>query len=316
MATSGSTDLGTTGTELAYTAMQILGQYGSDITTLATEDSTLALKMLNWYMKHLQAKQGFLWKTAVAYLFLDGSNLTYTLSTSGSHATESYSTTTTSALAAANATTLTVTSTTGMTTNDTIVIPKSDDTYQSTTITVASSTSLTLGTGLTEALASGSRIYTYTTKLSKPIRIHTFATRHYDSSGTFNDYERKITTFNDYQSMTPDKVYQGEPLSIAYLPLRTTGKVYVRGLNEDLTRIGVITIQKEIEDIDSGSNEPDYPSEWFLPLAFKLAYYLSFILEFDSQARQELGAEADRLIADTLSNDYESAALEITNRMR
>lgn len=316
MATSGSTDLGTTGTELAYTAMQILGQYGSDITTLSSDDSTLALKMLNWYMKHLQTKQGFLWKNTVAYVFLDGSNLTYTLSTSGSNATETYNTSTTSALAAAGATALTIASTSAMTSNDTVLIPKSDNTYQSTTITVNSSTSLTLGTGLSEELASGSRIYTFTTKLSKPIRVHTFATRLYESSGLFNDYERKIEKFDDYQSMISDKTYQGEPLAISYLPLRNTGKIYVRGLNQDLNRIGMITIQKEVEDIDSGANEPDYPSEWFLPLAFKLAYYLSFILEFDSATRQEIGVEADRLIADTLSNDYESAPLQITNRMR
>lgn len=315
MATSGSYILSTTGTELCYTAMQILGQYGADVTTLDSNDQTFALKLLNWYMKNSQYVGGFLWKRKVAFLFINELDTEYTISTTGAHCTEAYQTATVSTDAAASATTLFVDSTTGMLANDTILIPLSTGDYQATTIdTVVSSTELTLADGLDEAIDATARVYTYTTKISKPIRAYKYGLRLYTQGDTSNSYlDRQLNplAFDDYWCDTPQKVALSQPVSALYIPRRIDGKFYVMGRGFTLQMIAMFTYQEELESITSASQEPDYPSEWFLPLAHKLAYYLSYALEFGPDRRQELNNEAEALFQKVNGSDQETAPLEI-----
>lgn len=309
MATSNSENLATTGRELVLTAYNILGHYGFDVANINSAASeTYALRLLNWYMKHIQSHSSFLWKKSTAYIFVQADKYSYISGTD--HITESYVTTLTTAAASASGTTLTVSSTTGMTTGDQILIPKADDTYQNTTVTVASSTSLTLGTGLAEALASGSRIYTYTSKIGKPFRVFKVYRREHTST-SYSDIPIDMVSYDDYQADTSDKTSTSGILEVAYLPRRLTGTFFVSKETNSLNHIAAVTYEKVIEDIDTvATDEPDFPADFFLPLAYKLAYYLAFTLRFPPAIRQEIGIEADRLIKQACDGNMEMAPVD------
>lgn len=313
MATSGTTNTTITGTEISMLAMNILmSQYGADISTLDPDDQALSLKLLNLHMKHTQRVGGFLWKRRVGYLFITQNQIEYTISLDGDHCTEGYQTTTLTAPVAVGQTTIYVESTTGMTTGDTCLLPLSSGMYQDVGITVVDGTTLELDTGAQESLEQSTRLYTYTTKISRPIRVYKAATRLY-SDGSSLPIDRPITplAFDDYHCGTPDKASSSEPVNWTYIPQRTQGKMYVRGITRTNNRIMMFTYQREIDDLFLGEQEIDYPSEWFLPLAFKLAFYLSFALEIDSQTRADISNEAEKLFNEINGSDVEAAPMEV-----
>jgi hypothetical protein len=306
MATSGNVGLQTSGTDLCYTAMWLLGQYNSDIPTLSAADQAMALRLLNWDMKHSQCFNGFLFKTSVAYLFLPSNQIIYTLSSAGDHCTEAYVTANTTAIT--TGTSMSV-PTTGMTTGDTILIPLSNKTYQATTITVVNSTTLTLGATVSESIPSTTRIFTYTSKINKPLRIYGVASRLYDTSSNFFDRPLQPWAFKDWCTLASDKVNTSEPVGSAYIPRRTDGLLFTIGANQDLARLMILVIQKEVEDLTSAVNEPDFPNEWFLALVLRLAYYLSRSLEFDANERMEFWNISETVFHRTLDNDMENAPM-------
>lgn len=316
MSLSGETILTSSGSDLTLAAQQVLAMYGADITTLTDFDYTMSIKFLNMYMKHTQVFNGFMWKRSQGFLFLNGTNLSYTISSDDSvgwHIAEEYNTTTLSIAMADGDSTLTVDSTAGMADLDFILIPKSDLTYHSTTIAVTSDTTLTLNDPIDEDIASGARIFTYVDKIDKPMRIYSMARRVYSSSGTFQDIPMEAETFDDYLTKISSKTSTNMPIKWAYTPLRVTGQLYLIGVPQSLGDVLVFSFQKQIEHITALNIEPDYPSEWFLPLVYKLAYYLSFALELSREDKDLLKAEADRLFADTLNGDIENAPLRISN---
>lgn len=312
MATSGAVTLSSTGAEICLTAANILNWYGADVASLPTNDAAYSLRLLNWLMKFTQTQGGFLWKKSVGFVFVQGGQYSYSLGVGGDNATETYATTLTTATAAVGATTLTVSSSSGMTTGDYILIPLSTNTYQRTTITV-SGTTLTLGTGTSEAISSGTRIYTFTSFIEKPIRVYAAAKRKYDGvvTNTYTVTPVPTETFDDMYTKFSNQISGGEPTRCSYLPQRTLGRLDILGNNTDLTRILVIIFEKQIQDLSVGTNEPDYPNEWFIAMGFMLAYLMSFSLAIPADIRKDLKENAMWLFNSSLGGDVENAPLRV-----
>jgi hypothetical protein len=253
-------------------AMALIGAIGaSDSPDQA--DIDLCSRILNRMLKAWDNQGLHIWTTREATLFLNKDVNKYTIGSAGSaHATESYVSTELAVALAASGTAVTVDSTTGMTANDNILIVQDDNSFFATTIaSVDSGTTLTLTAGVDSAAAIDSEVYTYTTKIQRPLRIGSGRTQTLDSS---SEVPMQTLTRLDYFNL-PSKTTSGFPNHYYYDAQREdTGDLYVWS-QPDTSIIMNFTYNRKIQDVDAATDNFDVPSEWLEALTYNLAYRIA-----------------------------------------
>lgn len=234
------------------------------------DDHAFAVDILQSMIKLWQAEGIQLWNRRQAALFTGYQDERYSISASGDHCTNTYVNTTISADEAAGQTVLSLTSTVGMTAADYIGIELDGGTRQWTTIvSVDSTTQVTVTAALTGAAASGNTVVTYTSKISdRPLRILDMRKVKLD--------EQKISTqmeqigYSEYFNISL-KTTDGAPLNFYYDKILGSGEVYVFPRPNDVNYVLEFTYHEAIEDVDTGTDNFDFPAEWTLPLIYGLA---------------------------------------------
>lgn len=316
MSTSGSTNFIMTANEIALLSLQLIGQYGSNKTTLSANNTEYIFvnKLVNLYLKAMAGYGRFLWKRGVGYLFPEADTFTYTISSTGAHCTESFATTITTAAAANAATSLTLSDTSQFSNTMTLLIPKADKTYMTSNITITSSTTVTLGTALTEAVPTSTRVYGYTTKMDKPLKIYKAAIWNYSTvQGSSSDnipYVREIqqVSIEDYITKLNNATTSGIT-GYSYLPQLNSGKLDLYGSIATTSEIMSFTYQKIIQDLDSATDDIDLPSEWYLPVAFQVASLMGGAYSLSLQEREWFSQQAGMLLTLALGGDRQLADL-------
>jgi hypothetical protein len=234
------------------------------------DDHAFAVDIFQSMIKLWQAEGIQLWNRRQATLFTGYQDEQYAISSSGDHCTNSYVNTTISAAEASGQTVLSLTSTVGMTAADNIGIELDDYSRQWTTIvSVDSSTQVTITAALTAAAASGNTVVTYTNKISdRPLRILDMRKVQLDDSKISSQMEQ--IGYAEYFNI-PLKTTDGAPLNFYYDKLLGSGQLYVFPRPNDVNSILEFTYHEAIEDVDSGTNSMDFPTEWTLPLIYGLA---------------------------------------------
>lgn len=271
MATSGSYDFSVTASEVMTEAAETIGilEAGESLTS---NDSTSMLRTLNMLVKQWSANFDFApgfkaFQRKRGYVFLQADTSVYNLGPSGDNASLAYVSTTMRIAGISTDTTLQVTSTTGMTAADKIGIElDSGSIYWTTIASVTDGDTLVISAGLTGGAAIGNRIFTYTTKLIRPLIIENVMRRDVSS----NDYLMDPFTIDDYERITV-KGNDGTPSSWAYENTLVNGKLYIDIEPQTVTDVLRLTFIAPAEDYDSTANDIAYPQEWFLPLALGLA---------------------------------------------
>lgn len=312
MATSGSTNFSQTRNEVILDAFQILGVYGIG-RTVSSEDMTFASSMLNKMVKSWITQGLHLWSKEEAVLFTDYNTGEYTLGNASTHAKATNVSdqiiTQLNGAHAASATTLTVDSTTNMAVSDFIGVVTSDNTIHWTTIaTIPSSTSLTISSGLDSAASDDGLVYTFTSRINKPMRVLACRRRSgYDT--TQNEVVLSPVSHEDYFNL-PVKTSNGEPVQYYYNPDLTNGILYLWPRpNNGNTRIH-FTYERLIEDLDSTSDDFDFPAEWLEPLTYQLAVRLARPFGKPS-AIQDLLPLASQMLENLKSWDNEIVSIEM-----
>jgi hypothetical protein len=170
--------------------------------------------------------------------------------------------------AIATATTLEVTSTTGMTAADKIGIKlDSGSIYWTTISSVTDGDTLVIpAPGLSGAAAIGNRIFTYTTKLMRPLYFEQMVIR--DTDGNDTPLESFLTSAYERIAV---KGTDGTPSFYKYDNTNINGTLYLDVEPSDVTNVLRGTFFVPAEDYDSATDDIAYPQEWFLPLALGLA---------------------------------------------
>lgn len=271
MTTSSSVNFAMTRNEIITDALQILGVIGEDEDPTASA-ITSAGRALNRLTKAFENKGNHIWKRSEATLFLQANQASYVLgSGSTDHCTESFVQTTTSADEALGQTTISLTSTSGMTAGDYIGIVLDDDTLHWTTIVSVASSSVVITTALASAATSGNVVYTYTTKINKPLNISSVRRRVVSSS---TDTQIDIVPYEMYQNL-PSKTAAGTVTQCTYNRGIASGTLYVWNPHNNVDSVLKLTYSKPIEDFDSTSDTADLPQEWLDFLVLKLAVKLA-----------------------------------------
>ena len=154
-----------------------------------------------------------------------------------------------------------------MTAADVIGIELDNNTRQFTTIsTVDSSTQVTIAAALTAAAAAGNSVFSYTTILSRPMKITSL--RYKERAGV--ERELEFLPREKFFAL-PNRATLGPPSHFYYAPQLTSGKLYVWPTPNDAGDLLTASYIKTLDDFDAATDDPDLPQEWLDPVAYNLA---------------------------------------------
>jgi hypothetical protein len=310
MSTSGSTNYSITRSDIIYDALALLEVTGSDSTVAAPEDDALCARFLNRMVKHWLVMGLNLWLQQTATIFLNPNQNTYTLynNAAADHAAVTSVTTTTTSAASLGASSVVVASVTGMTNGDNIGVVLDTGAIQWTTITNISTLTLTLNNTLTATAASGNKVYTFTTFLDKPLDILQ-ATYKYSSG--IEIPMRKIST-EEYFNM-PNKTNIGTSVMYAVLPGRTSTQVYLYPTPTNANDTMQIKFSRFSQDLDSTTDEPDFPIEWADALIYNLALRVAPIYGKEDKANKVIAPLAATFLQECSDWDNEHANMRFVH---
>lgn len=273
MATSGSIDYNQTRNEIIQDALALIGVYGVG-RTISAEDMKFCSNMLNKMIKTYQADGLHLWAKEEGYLFIATGTGQYTLSADSSSARaclrSDASITELTSDAVSLATLFNVTSTEGMALNDIVGLTADDGSTTWTTISnVASATQFTTFGGISADASAGMNIYSFTSRINKPLRILGMR-RVTQGPAAPSSIPMLMLSHQEYFDL-PNKTNQGLPTHFYYNPDLTTGNLYMWSVPSDPQMYFEVTFERQLEDFDSATNTPDFPSEWLECLTYQLA---------------------------------------------
>ena len=292
MATSGVVIFRSTRDQIIEDAItKIGGADAENATVLTSAQTTKAARNLNMLIKHYQTKGLHLFKRRFGVIFPQKAQGVYVLGTPGAggdHASLTtplgvggFVQTTLSAAASSGASTVDLTtlsspSSAGVAaatvlTTWNIGIELDSGSLQWTTVNGApSGTTCTLTATLTGAAASGNTVYSYATKLVRPLRIFNAWI------GTDRDQASQINviTRDQFQQLGA-KDTAGPPSQLYYDPQMNSGYVYLVPRFDNVDSQVYIEFESPIEDFTATGEDFDMSQEWNLTLVFNLAMILA-----------------------------------------
>ena len=318
MATSGTTTWTLSGDEIVTQAFQRLGITGVEGDTITNANLEFGTTILNSIMKNWAVDTLHLFTRTEGVLFLDQDVNTYSLSNASTSAkacllTDAIITTTNAAEAAAQ-TSITVTSSTGMATSDNVgIVLDTLDIHWSTISSVTDSTTIVIADALPSAAADGNNVYTFTNRITRPMRIFNMR-RVTGTSADTNGTDELVLghlSHERYFNIT-SKLEGGEPNSWYYDPQQTTGKLYLYPTPDDCSVYIRFTYDRPMEDFVTGTDNADLPVEWIEPLIMNLMAKIAITpaYQVDIQRAQFIYAEAEKLRQQVLGFDAEQMSVQ------
>jgi hypothetical protein len=311
MARSLSANYNMTEADIIAEALEIVQAYGAG-ETVASVDTTSVDRTLNMLIKRLAAAPQLAERRGVAFVFLEGGVDEYSLGNAASDAaaSESYVTTLVNGALTASSTTIVVDDTTGMTAEDKIGFTLSDETIEWQTIdSVTNSTTLVLTTGLSNAVANDARVFTYTTKIFRPLLIFDINFRQYASGAiTFNDMPGNKLAHKDFWNLGT-KNQDAPPSAIMYDRQKTSGILRLWPGNDTTNNLAIITYLRPAQDFDATTNDADFEQHCYLALVHQLAYYIAPKFGVVGPQRQEIKVDATELWNEVLGFDADNDSL-------
>lgn len=266
MARSGSFDFTENTDQIIEDAYQKLGILAEG-ESLTGDQKTRAKRSLNRMVKHWQTQGVHLWKYREGTLFLEKDKSSYLLGATGDNATLSFVETALAADASSGVGTITVDDDTGISNGDNIGIELDDDTIQWTTVNGAPVANvITLTANLTGDAATDNKIYTYTNKIQRPLKI-TDARLKIDNG---NEIPMTELARQEY-FIQPNKSTTGQSTQWYYNPLLDNGKIYLWPTPANPRNYVNFTFYPDFEDFDTALNNADFPVEWLDAIVYNLS---------------------------------------------
>lgn len=310
MATSGSYDYNLNATEIITEAMELCGLLGVG-ETITNDDKATCLKTLNLMVKAWQADGIGLWKNVEGTLFRDYESYVYGIGPSGDYCSSAGYKTEVATAADSGDSTIEVDSDDNILDGDVIGVELDDGILQWTTINgTPSGDTVTLTDVLTDDVAVDNHVYNYTSKIQRPTEI--IEVRRVNPDG--HETPLRIISREEYMRL-PNKDQAGSATQIYYSPLLTNGKMYIYQACNDVQEYIKFTARILIEDFDGFTNDPDFPQEWTLALAWNLAVLIH--PKFYGKAIEDrLKLEAMEMKASVSGYDMEDTSIYFTSKVR
>jgi hypothetical protein len=274
MASSGVVTYTVNELDIVTDALHGIGVYGVG-QTINADDIVLCRRKLNMLMKQwsgaIDFAPGFkMWTRKRATVFLQKDQSSYSLGPSGDHATASYVRTTLSVNAASLAASISLTSTIGISNADYIGIVLNSGAIHWTTVSSIGSPT-TISSGLASAASSGNTVFSYTTKMRRPLRILTSMLKSADNKEQYIDPGMLL---EEYESIT-DKTVDGTPDRFYFEAQLTNANIYLNRQPDDVGKVISLVYLSPIEDFTGTNDTADFAQEWYRPLSLQLQIDIS-----------------------------------------
>lgn len=306
MAVSGSKNYSITRGDIIESALLKIGEYDQGDVVPGDEAGTAA-RTLNLMLKFFTVRGADLFLRQTQTLFLQKDVQSYTLGTTGTaEVTETYVETTISTDTVSGATTIPVTSTTGMNPLDRIGLKMDDNSIHWTTVTtVLSATSVLIGTAIDDDAAAGNKVYAYTTKADRPQKII------YSHRRDTSDQDTPVDMIGEVAYRRLSSKGSAGPVNQAwYHPTLDNGTLYTWPVDGGKTTDKLILVANILsDDLDSTSDNPEYPIEWGECLVYGLAARLAPEYGINIQDRRQMNSEAEEKLSFMLDYDVEDASV-------
>lgn len=274
MATSGSIDFIVTTEDIVTEALELLGVLGEGESP-TTAQLTSSKRTLNMMAKSWQAEGLNLFAVKRNFLFVEKGTTSYELSsTSSANFVTAFFQTTLSVASAATTNTVTVTSVTNIANGDSIGIFNDNAEVQwNTVIGAPVGDVVTLTDNLEFNVDAGAVVYSYkqTAKANRPMLVLESYNQIFNATAIPLEMISRI----DYYELT-NRTTGGVINQVYYDPQIGTGaNLFVWPTGDDERNYLELLIQRTLEDFDGDTDNPDFPQEWYMPLATNLARALA-----------------------------------------
>lgn len=256
---------------------------------------TQGLSLLNLIAKEWQAKNIRVWTQEEAVLFLAPNQTRYLLGlgSTTAHCTDAfdYLQTTLASGAAAGASSIVLSAYSPLAAADAIGIELNSGAIQWTTVvSVAGVPTVTITAALTAAAAAGNRVFAYTNKIIRPLKISRAARIAWGTSPT----ETPLTLLarHDYMDR-PNKSNTGQVNEVHYSPKLPEGEFFVYPTPADVDTGIRFTYQRSIFDFVANSDTADFPAEWQNAIHTALAYKMAASYQMKLDRLAQLKGDAD-----------------------
>lgn len=306
MATSGSKNFSVTRNDIINSALRKLGEFDSSEAPGGDETAD-ASQALNILINELSGVAGAdIWLRQEITLFIQKSQESYQIGSTGDHVTSSYVETTLSADASSGTNSITLTSITDVTAADYVGIKMDDGSIHWTTVANLANP-MTIDDVTDDDAASGNAVYFYTTKAYRP---HTllYALRR---DGSDYDISIELIGDNEYRFLS-QKGQTGVPNQVHYRQTLTNGTLFVWPTGDGDTDKIVLTAQYYPDDFDAASDNPEFPIEWTSALIWGLADSLSAEYGLSDREQKTIAQRSQAKINQALDADTENASVQFT----
>ena len=274
MASSGTTLFNPAVVFIITSAYRKLGVINEDENPSAGMMSD-ALFALNSLTKEWMATGIHVWTEEEAILFLQPNQARYLIggtTTAVTSDANNWNLLTLASSAALSSTTITLVSATGVIDNQPIGIILDDGTTQWTTVDgTPVGNVVTLATALTASASSGNYVFTYTTKIFRPLKVP--SARRFGYNGRI-ETPMRVFSRREYMDL-PNKTNPGLPTAFFYSPSLVSGELYVWPVPMN-SSFGIrFTWYRPLQDFNDPNDTSDLPAEWINALTWNLAVELA-----------------------------------------
>ena len=127
-----------------------------------------------------------------------------------------------------------------------------------------------------------------------------------------NDIPVEIVSHQEYNSLTT-KSQAGVPLIVYPDYQRDSTELYVWPVpgQSDLETLLYLSVQRPVEDFDASGNNPDFPQEWYLALAYNVAFFAAPVYALSEQRYNRIAGMSTRLLDELLDWSTEDFSIFI-----
>lgn len=306
MSVSNNFNFSLTRNDIIYEAYRLASIIDAEETLTATEIAN-ASQSLNVILKSLMTRGLRLWSYENVVLIPAIGQSEYTISETGDRVclkSDFVQTTLSVAIASSN-TSFTVASATGIAISDTIGVLNTSNVFVWRTVSNVVGNVITVSSAFTSAFAIGSKVYSYTSRITKPLSISD-AMVQYDTNS-----EMPISKMsqNEYQALSY-KNMAGNPTQYFYQPKIDEGKLFLYPQSENESQYINLVIEKPFDDVDSETDTIPSPNEYYDIIIYTLAERLAFANSFYEKSTV-LSNKIKELFDSQSLHDFEDASIQI-----
>lgn len=280
MPTSGIYALSVTRDDIVRLAMLTLEKLDEVEVPTAQETTDVSL-FLNLLVKQWQGKSDFApglktWTRKHGHLFLSGQTGRYSLGpTSAGWTNDDPFSTTTTATVTAGASVIPVKSVAGLNNGDHfgVVLDSNSSIHWTTVQNIAALNVMVVDAIPTGAQATvGAAVFGYTSGAQQPDVIETAFLRDFQNNDTPIKILLTVQEYDNLPNKASPATYKSDPAAVYYEWHLGTSNLYTDvPASADLTKHIGMTYMEEVQVFTTALDAPEYPAEWFLPLALGTA---------------------------------------------